>query len=290
MSHMTQTFMRNKIMRHSILVLASLATLFLPAPSHTAPSLTLGIHPYLAAAELYKRFTPLAEYLEKKLGTEVTIRISSTYEANMLSISSGEIDIAFMGPVAYARLPGNSGPTPLLAAFESNGNRTFRGVIIVRRESGINNLPQLKGKKFAFGPPTSTMGNIVPRAMLLKEGVNVDQLGQAEYMANHDNIALSVLAGRFDAGALKEDIFRQYEPQGLRALAISDPVPDHLFVARHGLPGGTIDKLRQILLSLQDTEEGRQILASIQDSLTALVPVTDADYDGIRDMIKSLDQ
>ena len=195
-----------------------------------------------------------------------------------------------MGPAPYVQLTDECGPVPLLAAFESNGSRAFKGIIAVRKESKINNLLELKGKKIAFGPPPSTMSNIVPRFMLLQAGVRVDQLGKVEYMTNHENIALGVLAGGFDAGAMKEDIFRQYEPQGLRALAISDPVPDHLFVARPGLANGTVDTLRHTLLSLHETEEGRQILAAIQSSLTVLVPPVDTDYDGLRVMIKSLDQ
>lgn len=285
-----KAYVHNNILSPRILLLTSLLTLSLTAPSSAAPKLILGIHPYLAAAELYKRFTPLAEYLGKKLGSEVSIRVSSTYEAHVASVDSGEIDIAFMGPAPYVQLTGKSGPVPLLAAFESNGSHTFRGVVAVRKESNIKKLSQLSGKSFAFGPAPSTMSNIVPRAMLLKAGVSVDQLGKAEYMTNHDNIALSVLAGRFEAGALKEDIFRQYESQGLRALAISDPVPDHLFVARRGLAGEMVNTLRQSLLSLHQTEEGRQILAALQSSLTALVPPVDADYDRLRAMINSLDQ
>lgn len=281
--------MPKKLLTLCSLLFVTFMALSLASRSQAEPPLTLGVHPYISASEIYKRFSPLADHLGKRLGREVTIRVSSTYEAHVVAVSAGEIDLALMGPAPYVMLTDKSGPAPLLAAFESNGSRTFKGVIAVRRESAIKELPQLKGKKVAFGPPPSTMSNIVPRAMLLAAGIGLDQLGQAEFMTNHENIALSVLTGSFDAGAVKEDIFRQYEAQGLRALAISEPVPDHLFVARRDLAAETIQALRDSLLPLGESEEGRLILAAIQHNLTALAPARAADYDGLRAMIHSLE-
>ncbi len=264
--------------------------LTLAAVAHAEPPLILGVHPYLSATDLHNRFTPLVEHLSKRLNRQLTLRISSSYEAHVEAIDSGAIDLALMGPAPYVMLTAKANPVPLLAAFESHGSRTFTAIIAVRRDSAISELSQLKGKNVALGPLPSTMSNIVPRAMLLKAGLAVSQLGKVDYMTNHDNIALGVLAAAFDAGAMKEDVFHRYEAQGLRALATSEPVADHLFVARRGLDDGLIRELRTSLLSLGETEEGRRILTTIQANLTAFLPAHDADYDGLRALIRSLEQ
>ena len=259
-----------------------------PVRTNAQTPLILGIHPFLSSTELYRRFSPLADYLGRELDRPVQIHIASSYESHINSIGRGKIDIAFMGPASYVKLNRSFGRVPLLAAFETNGSRTFRGVIVVRKDSQIKTLSQLRGKKFAFGDVNSTMSHLVSRYMLLKAGVDVKHLSKADFLTNHDNIALGVLSGNFDAGALKEDIYDQYAQQGLRALAISDPMPDHIFVARAGLPDDTVRKVSEILLSLKDTEDGRLVLSSIQKNLTALVPVRDGDYAPLRRLLDFL--
>jgi phosphonate transport system substrate-binding protein len=260
----------------------------LPVKANAQNPLILGIHPFLSSTELYRRFSPLADYLSRELGRPVQIHIESSYESHINSIGKGKIDIAFMGPASFVSLTRRFGRVPLLAVFETNGSRTFRGVIVVRKDSQIKTLSQLRGKKFAFGDVNSTMSHLVPRYMLLKSGLDVKHLGKADFLTNHDNIALGVLSGNFDAGALKEDIYDKYAQQGLRTLAISDPMPDHIFVARAGLPDDTVRKVSEILLSLKDTEEGRLVLSSIQKNLTALVRARDGDYDPLRRLLDFL--
>lgn len=45
-----------------------------PAKAENEP-LILGIQPYLASSLIHKRFTPLAEYLSKKVGQPVIIKV-----------------------------------------------------------------------------------------------------------------------------------------------------------------------------------------------------------------------
>ena len=45
--------------------------------------LVLGIHPYLPATELIDRFTPLAEYLSKKMGQPVILEIAKDYQIHI---------------------------------------------------------------------------------------------------------------------------------------------------------------------------------------------------------------
>ena len=277
-----------RVMCRAVILIALHVFLLPPAATHAQGPLVLSIHPYLAATEIHKRFSLLAEYLSKELGRPMTIHIENTYESHVNAVGTGEVDIAFMGPASYIKLTQKYGKRPLLAAFETKGGRTFRGVIVVRKDSPIKTLSQLRGKKVAFGDVNSTMSYLVPRSMLLEAAIDLNQLGKIDFVGNHENIALGVLSGSFDAGALKEDVFKQYEQEGLRALAVSDPMPDHLFVARAGLPEDVVRKITKSLLSLKDTEDGRRILGSLQNTLIALVPARDEDYDPLRRVLDSL--
>jgi phosphonate transport system substrate-binding protein len=269
----------------------ALVLLFLTvqSPAVQAPEpLKLCVHPYLSASELVKRFTPLTEYLGRQLGRPVMLEIGGTYDAHIHKIANGIVDVAFMGPSSYVKLTSQYGKRPLLAAFQTKEGKFFHGHIMVRKDSTITSLAQLKGKRFVFGDRVSTMSHFVPRHMLLKAGIEVKDFSQVNFVANHENIALGILTGAYDAGAVKEEVFLQYEPRGLRSLARSEPVTDHVFIARKDLPQETVQALRKALLQLSDSPEGKQIISGMRSDVIALVPADDRDFDTLRTIMDDL--
>jgi phosphonate transport system substrate-binding protein len=255
---------------------------------HAEPVLKLGIHPYLSSTEIVRRFTPLAEYLSRELKRPVTLEIASSYATHIHNIGSDNLDIALLGPASYVLMTAEFGMRPLLAVFESNGTKTFRGVIIAKKDSSITLLSQLKGKKFAFGDKASTMGHLVPRYMLLKKGVDVSDLAGHAFLSSQENVCLGVLTGDFDAAAVKEEVFREYEHKGLKAIAFSPEINDHIFVASAKLPQETVRSLRKALIGLNSRPEGKQILSLIQKNLGALAPGTDREYNNLREILSEL--
>jgi phosphonate transport system substrate-binding protein len=272
----------------SLTILALCFFLFRSVGVHAEPLLKLGIHPYLSSTEIDRRFTPLADYLGRELKRPVIIEIASSYAVHIRNIGTDSVDIALLGPASYVLMTSEYGRRPLLAVFESNGTKTFRGAIIAKKDSPITSLSQLKGKKFAFGDKASTMGHLVPRYMLLKKGVDVSDLVGHAFLSNQENACLAVLAGDFDAAAVKEEVFSEYEQKGLKAIALSPEVQDHVFVASAKLPQETIRSLRRALISLNNRPEGKQILSKIQKNLGALAPGKDSEYDNLREILSEL--
>jgi len=275
------------VLLRSATILACLM-FFASATVSAQEPLKLGVHPYLSASDLVKRFNPLAEYLGRKLKQPVTIEVANTYDTHIQKIGQGALDIAFMGPASYVILTSQYGKRPIVAAFATREGKVFHGHIMTRKNSPITSLRQLKGTHFVFGDRDSTMSHFVPRWMLLKSGIDVKDFSNATFVANHDNISLGILAGTFDAGAVKEEIFLKYEPQGLRSLARSPAIADHVFVVREGLPAKTVQSIRQALLGITKTEEGRRILAGLRNDVIALVPGEDRDFDTLRVILKDL--
>lgn len=250
--------------------------------------LTLRVHPYLAASELVKRFVPLADYLSREIGRPVVVSISKNYRDHIDQIGRDKADIAYMGPVPYVRMVEKYGKKPLLARLEINGAPTFRGVIITAKNSSVRSLSDLKGKRFAFGDPNSTMSHIVPRFLMLQAGVTVKDLAGHAFLRNHSNVVLGVLIGDFDAGAVKDEVFYEYEQRGLRAVTWTPPISEHLFVTRRTLPSKTIKALRKALYALEHEKEGKAIMSKIEKNMTGMVPARDEDYDNLRVILKEL--
>lgn len=253
-----------------------------------AEPLKIGVLPYLTSTEILRRFQPLADYLEKMLGRPVRIEIARDYAEHVDRIGRGEVDIAFSGPSPYIYLVEKYGRVPLLAATEVNGQMTFRGVIVTRAGSPLKKVSDLRGKDIAFCDPDSTMGFHVPLYMLLEEGLGLKDLKSYEHLVNHENVALGVLMGDFDAGAVKEDVFNKYKERGLEALAYTPGIAVHLFVASKSLPQADVNAIRNALLELNGTPEGIAVYTSIKKGITRLVPADDADYDMLRKVLKTI--
>lgn len=266
--------------------LIALTTLWLSGPAQAA--LVLGVHPFKPATRLVDAFTPLTQYLGDKLGQPVTLRVSQDYQAHIDATGHNAFDIAYLGPSLYVKLRDAHGERPLLARQRIGAHPVFHSKIFVRTDSPINDLAGLAGKRFAFGDPKSTMGHLVPRYQLWQAGITVDRLAGYRFVGDHVNIALGVLAGEFDAGAIKEDVFYQYEKRGLRAIATSAPMSDHLFVANSRMPPALVDRLRDIMLGMHQDPRGREALQAVTAGINALVPVQDSDYDSLRAVLKKL--
>lgn len=251
------------------------------------PPLILAVHPYLPVAEIQSRFSPLAKYLGKVLQRNVVVRVGSDYDEHVEAIGNNNVDIAFMGPSSYVLMRARHGMKPLLARIEVEGKPVLSGVIITSKTSSLGKLSDLHGRRFAFGDKESTMSTLVPRFMLQEAGVSLHDLSGYEFLGGHKNVALGVLSGDYDAGAVKQEVYDELAPRGLRILAKMPSVSEHLFVTRSDFPAADVEKLRKSLLSLRTQPEGVSIMHAINKKMTNLVPVSDQDYESLRIMMRS---
>ncbi len=250
-------------------------------------ALRLGVHPYLPATELLQRFTPMADFLAQQIGRKIVIRIARDYQEHIDQVGQDALDVAYLGPAPYVMVVDKYGVKPLLGRLEVNGKPFFRGAIVIRHDSPLNRLEDLKGQRFAFGDRYSTMSHLVPRHVMWKAAVSVENLASFEYLNSHHNVALGVLMGDFDAGAVKEEVLEHYQAKGLRSLAMTPPISEHLFVGATSLPDSTLNHLRHSLYALAEHNAGLEIIKAIKSSATAIVPVSDADYDNLREILKT---
>jgi len=258
--------------------------MFQPAGNVRADEkLELWVHPYLTAVELVKKFSPLATYLGEKTGQSVEVRISADYRSHMERVGEGRMDLAYLGPAPYVKIRQQYGAQTLLACLEVNGSPFFHGMIVTRQDSQIHTLHDLLGKKFAFGDPNSTMSHLVPQYMLGQAGVPLEKLAQHAFLGSHNDVALGVLGGYYDAGGVKAGVYDKYKDRGLRMLAKSPPIAEHLFVANNKLSEKTVHVIRRALLNLKD----ETILKAIKPTVTGMTDVQDEDYETLRAILNS---
>lgn len=245
-----------------------------------------GIVPLEAPREMYRRFSGLARYLGKDLGQQVELRVPVDFETAVQEIGEGKTLIGFMTPSTYIEAHERYGVEVIAKALR-DGKPFHHSVIVTRPDSGIKTLKDLRGRSFAFGSVHSTSSHIVPRSMLKNAGIELKDLSEYSYLGHHDEVARAVLKGEFDAGSVMESTAQKFRSQGLTVIAVSEDIPE-FNICIHKSLSDKKDMLRNILLKLGDTEEGKEILRQIDPSYTGFTAADDTDYQRIKHMMKEL--
>lgn len=268
-----------------IVVAVALLTCCFSAPVLAAETYVFGVHPYKNPATLAAMFKPLMAELEAQTGAKLTFRSSKDYASFNEALIKGKIDIAFMGPALYAELSNHYPDKVRLAATAlADGQPTFKGVIIAKKGSAINSLADLKGKKFAFGDRDSTLSCYMPAVMLMDAGV-LDSI-KYDFTGKHDNVATSVIKGMHDAGGLKPDVAKKYMDQGLKIIAESAPVYEHVIVVGAKVDEANMKKIQAGLANIKDPAA----YTTIQKNYTGFTITTKpSDYASLFDTIKKVD-
>jgi phosphonate transport system substrate-binding protein len=247
-------------------------------PASAKDKLVMGVHPYKPSVELHKMFRPIADYVSRKLGVPVELQFGKSYEDAAEKVGTGQFDFSFLGPNVYAKFGPRYQLKPL-AQIVNDGKPSFYGVIVTKKGSPIRSLRDLKGRSFAFGDRNSTLTHVVPLYMLLGENVRVADLKKVAFLGSHDNLALNVLAGTFDAAGLMPDIAAKYE--GLQVIATSPQLPEHVFVASASVDAALFATIQDALLTMDAS-----LLKRIKGSVTGIQKVHERDFDLLREIME----
>lgn len=235
-------------------------------------------------AEMVRRLTPLAKYLSSSTGQTVHFHASPNLDTAVEDLGSNITQIAYLTPAAYLEAHEKFGAIALVAPL-NKGKSTFTLMIAVQKDSPINEVNDLKGKKFAFG---DIKAKLQP-AVVISAGFKLEDFSSYAYLNHYDNIAKAVLNGDFDAGILKDTIADKFASQGLRIIHTSPPLPSYIFAVNKKLPAKTIEKLKTAMLALKDdTDEHKAILSSLERGYDGFAVASDKDFDGIRKLLAQI--
>lgn len=188
--------------------LATSAAMALPAAAadwrDTHKTLTLGVITSENEADRVERYKPVRAYMEDKLGVEIKWRSATDYAGVIEGLKAGKIDIARLGPAAYAKawIVTNGSIEPLVGELDNNGDFGYFSVVVVKQDSPFQKIEDLKGKRFAFADPNSTSGYQAPRFFLSEAGIDADDFfGETMFSGSHENSVMALMNGAFDAAA-----------------------------------------------------------------------------------------
>ena len=239
------------------------------------------------ASELIKRNQPLKDYLEVQLGKKIQLIVTTDYSSMIEAMRFERIDVAYFGPLSYVLAKSKADIEPFAAMVEG-GKAILRSILIASEKSGINTIADIRGKKMVFGDQASTSSHLIPKAMLEEAGLVADRDYQQNFVGTHDAVAANVATGNADAGGLGEFLWnyiverKAIDTTKIKVLGHSRDYPQFPWTMRSDLNPDLKAKIKNAFLTLKEPAVLKNFKAE------SFAPVTDKDYDIIRNLAKTL--
>ena len=186
----------------TVLAGASVAT---PLAAEELETFRIGIIGGENEADRIRNYQCLVDQLPEALGVEdVALFPAADYDGVIQGLLGGTLDYAELGASGYAKiyLEDESAVEPKFTTVQTDGSTGYHSVMVARKDSGMTELADMRGKKLGFADPDSTSGFLVPNVSLPGDlGMPIDEFfGETGFGGGHENLVLEVVRGNFDAG------------------------------------------------------------------------------------------
>jgi phosphonate transport system substrate-binding protein len=273
-------------MNRLVLVLGLIAAAAAMPAVHAADDpLIMGIFPRYKATETTTKFSPLADYLSAKLGRGVTLVTSKDFDAFWEGVTSLRYDIVHYNQYHFIR---SAQSYQVIAHSQEFGKDAVGGALYVRKNSGITQVSQLRGRTIIFGGGKDAMlSYIAPRYLLMRAGLKEGDY-KTELAVNPPNALIALYHGQADAaggGDILVDlpvVKNAIDTTKVTILATTEPLLFLPWAVKRSMPTKLRLSIQAALVDLSGSAPGREVLRAA--GTTKLGKAEDRDYDPHRRM------
>ncbi|RLQ94087.1 phosphate/phosphite/phosphonate ABC transporter substrate-binding protein [Falsibacillus albus] len=261
--------------------------------------------PSQSAETLEAKAKPLEKLLSDKLGIPVHVSVSTDYNTVVEAMGSKKVDVGFLPPTTYVLAHDQKVADVLLQAQrygvnDEDGTPTdelvdyYKSMVLVKKDSDIKTIEDLKGKKVGWQNVTSSAGYVWPAVEMKKAGIDPQKDVQGTTLKGHDTAVLAVLNGDVDAAPVFQDarnIVKKDAPDVFdktRVLFFTKPIPNDTIAVRPDLTKEWKDKIADAFIAIGKDEKGHQIIKDIY-SHEGYVRSKDSNFDIVREYEKEVE-
>lgn len=277
------------------LILLLIAVIIFPlTPSQsdaTEDEFVLGVFPRRNYTTTIKMFTPLATHMSEKLGRKVVLRTARDFKTFWEGVTENRYDLVHFNQYHYVKAKELFGYR-VIAKNEEFGQSTISSVLVIRKDSEIKSVSDLKGKAVIFGGGRSAMmAYIMPTSLLRRGGLKKNDYTE-KFSINPPNAALAVYFKQAAAGGAGNFVLqlpvvsKKIDTSTLKYLVVGKPMAHLPWAVKRTTRPEDQKRLQKILTGLKKSEEGQKILKN--SKLTGLTTATDAEYDRHRRVIREV--
>lgn len=253
--------------------------------------LHFAVHPLHNPTKLVQTYQPLFDKLNQKLhGVRLELEASRDYAFYEEKFCRRAPEFLLANPwqtleaikVGYAVIAMAGDPAD------------FKGLIFIRKDSGIKSVNNLKGKEVSYPSPTALEDCIMPQAFLHAQGLDVMHDIKNRYVGSQESSIMNVYLKQSSAGATWPPPWRSFQKDHLHEAAqltvawITSPLINNSVMVRDDVPATITAEIHSALLRLHESAEGRKILASME---TARFPAaSNKDYEPAKRFIAEFER
>ena len=225
---------------------------------------------------------PFADYLSEKLGMDVNVTLATDYSTIVEAMASGKVDLGIMPPAAYVQARNLDAAEAILSSqlvkydedteepIEGEYTSTFKGEVLVKADSDMESLEDLKGKKIATLSPNSASGYIYPVAEM--KDLGIDPLTDCTLTTVNDipSEMTAVLNGQQDvcfvfqgARYVFSSKFTDYDLyKDLKVLYLTDgDIPNDAIAVQPSMDEDLKAQIKDVFLNMANDEEGKEAMS-----------------------------
>jgi phosphonate transport system substrate-binding protein len=279
-----------------MLALAAVAATFLTSVGRTE-DLKLAITDVEGLERLQTEWGPFKEQIEKASGISFEFFPVNSRTAAAEALKAKRVDVVISGPAEYVVINKVTSAEAVIALSRPD----YFCALVVRADSGINSVADLKGKKVAMNDIGSTSGHLCPSQLLADNGVDPQKdlegvvhvsLNVAhEALKRGDVAAIGVNHNTWIGRARSSDT--SVPPGYFRVLARSGDLPNDLLMVGAHLDQALVKKLRDAMIGNKSAiAESIVSVGGENEKFRGMdiVAVNDAAYDGVRRMYVAIGQ
>lgn len=207
-----------------------------------------GVVPQQSASRLAQVWIPLLKQISLELGVEVSFATAKDIPTFETCLARGAYAFAYMNPYHYTVFSETAG----YRAFARQSEKKLQGLLVVRKDSNLQELADLNGQPVAFPSPAAFGASVLPRAEM--RAGNIDH--KPVYVKSHDSVYRAVAAGLFPAGGGVRRTFGNIPDalrQKLRIIYTTGRYTPHAFAGHSSVPKPLVAKLAGALVRIGET-------------------------------------
>ena len=246
----------------------------------------VGIHPLHNPHRLMEVYGPIVEYININIPeAHFRLEASQDYAAFDKKMDSGYFDFAMPNPYQTVR----SLKRGYRVFGKMGDDHDFRGIILVRKDAGIREVVDLKGKAVSYPAPTALAATMMPQYYLHTHGLDVNKDIENRYVGSQESSILNVLLGHVAAGATWPIPWRSFSaenPKLANQLEVkwqTEPLQNNGWVVRKDIPLPVADKFKTLLFSLNQSEQGKLMLSRLP--ISGFEEATDKTYQPVMEFL-----
>lgn len=225
------------------------------------------IHPLHNPKRLHEIFGPVIDYLDKNIeGVSFRLEASRNYAAYDKKLYAGKFHFSLPNPFQTV----NSLNHGYRVFGKMGDDHNFRGIILVRKDSGIKTVSDLKGKAVSYPAPTALAATMMPQYYLKSQGLDVLKDVETKYVGSQESSIMNVYLKNSVAGATWPPPWKalvKEKPELEKELKIAwqtQPLPNNGLVVRKDIPQKVVKQVSKLLFELHTHKQGRDWLKKME--------------------------